>query len=49
MQQKEAAVKGLTGGVAYLFKTNKVNEKFLIKIKQDLFLLGYWYSWPWIS
>jgi len=25
MKQKEDAVKGLTGGVAYLFKANKVN------------------------
>lgn len=25
MQQKDNAVKGLTGGVAYLFKANKVN------------------------
>jgi hypothetical protein len=27
MQQKENAVKGLTSGVAYLFKSNKVKEK----------------------
>jgi hypothetical protein len=27
MQQKENAVKGLTSGVAYLFKSNKVKKK----------------------
>jgi len=28
LQQKENAVKGLTAGVAYLFKSNKVNTKW---------------------
>lgn len=28
MKQKEDAVKGLTGGVAYLFKANKVGQIF---------------------
>lgn len=32
MQQKETAVKSLTGGVAYLFKANKVYEKFFSQL-----------------
>ena len=32
MQQKDNAVKSLTGGVAYLFKANKVYEKFFSKL-----------------
>jgi hypothetical protein len=29
MKQKEDAVKGLTSGVAYLFKSNKVKDKII--------------------
>jgi len=29
MKQKEDAVKGLTGGVAYLFKSNKVQKMII--------------------
>jgi dihydrolipoamide dehydrogenase len=32
MKQKEDAVKGLTGGVAYLFKSNKVK---MIRIQNE--------------
>lgn len=41
MKQKEDAVKGLTGGVAYLFKANKVKWKCFVNYKKmnDLFLL----------
>jgi hypothetical protein len=33
MQQKENAVKGLTSGVAYLFKSNKVNDKLSFEME----------------
>jgi hypothetical protein len=49
MKQKEDAVKGLTGGVAYLFKSNKVKKWLFIEIdyEKGKDFLGNWYSWSW--
>jgi hypothetical protein len=46
MKQKDDAVKGLTSGVAYLFKSNKVKRENYFENK-IIYFQGYWYSWSW--